>query len=384
MKKTNLLIFDNSQVSASDFSGGERIVIETTKRLENNFAITLITSNFGKKIWQKYQVSNVKIIEVSSLGKKSGVLSYFKRAVLGIIWVFKNKSKFDIVYSASDFWPDAVPAAALKIIKPNIKWVAGFYLFAPRPWQKNSPYHGWRKLIGFFYWLTQQPIYWLVKKTADQVWVTSQPDVKKFITSQRKQTEIVVVRGGVDLDLYQSIPKQKVKYEAVFIGRFHPQKGVLKLIDIWQKVVAQKPKAKLVIIGHGPLKKAIEKKIKKLNLEKNIDLLGFLDGKPKIKIFKSSRIVVHPATYDSGGMAAMEAMAAGLPGISFDLEALKTYYPQGMMKTPCYNLDKFAENFIKLLDNKSFYLKLKERALSLAAQWDWNKKAKFLSKKLIN
>jgi len=384
MKKINLLIINNSQVSSNDFSGGERIAIEVSKRLANNFKISLLTSNFGKKIWQKYQVNNVKIVALLSFSKKSSVFSYFKRAILGMIWVLKNKDEFNIVYSASDFWPDAVPAAVLKIIKPEIKWVAGFYLFAPKPWQKNSPYRNWQKLTGFFYWFTQQPIYWLVKKMANQVWVTSQPDVKKFITSYRKRTKIIVVRGGVDFKLYQMVSKQKIKYEAVFIGRLHPQKGVLKLINIWQKVVAQKSKAKLAIIGSGPLKKAVENKIKKLNLGENIELLGFLDGKPKIKVFKSSRIVIHPATYDSGGMAAMEAMAAGLPGISFDLEALKTYYPQGMMKTPCYDLDKFAANIIKLLNNKSLYLKLKKEVLNLAAQWDWDEKAKFLSKKLIN
>ena len=45
-------------------------------------------------------------------------------------------------------------------------------------------------------------------------------------------------------------------------------------------------------------------------------------------------MVVHPAIFDSGGMAAAEAMAWGLPGVSFDLPALKTYYPQGMIKNP--------------------------------------------------
>ena len=52
-----------------------------------------------------------------------------------------------------------------------------------------------------------------------------------------------------------------------------------------------------------------------------------------LRIFKDSKIVLHAAIYDSGGMAACEAMACELPGVSFDLPALKTCYPKGMFKT---------------------------------------------------
>ena len=58
-------------------------------------------------------------------------------------------------------------------------------------------------------------------------------------------------------------PKSK-KYDAVFIGRFHPQKGVLELIDIWKRVVNKKPQAKLAMIGDGPLMKKVQLKIKKI------------------------------------------------------------------------------------------------------------------------
>ena len=106
-------------------------------------------------------------------------------------------------------------------------------------------------------------------------------------------------------------------------------------------VCAAKPNSKLAMIGVGELENEAKAKINKLGLESNIVLFGFKDGYEKLKIFKDSRVVVHPAIYDSGGMAACEAMACGLPGVSFDLPALKTYYPKGMLKTPCYDLEAF-------------------------------------------
>jgi len=117
--------------------------------------------------------------------------------------------------------------------------------------------------------------------------------------------------------------------------------------------------------------------IKKLDLSKNIYLAGFLDGPKKFEIFKQSRLVLHPATFDSGGMAAAEAMAWGLPGVSFDLKALKTYYPKGMLKTNCFDTEEFAENIISLLFDPFKYRAMSLEALQLVKEkWEWNNRAK--------
>ncbi|HBE01670.1 MAG TPA: hypothetical protein DC049_04250, partial [Spirochaetia bacterium] len=166
------------------------------------------------------------------------------------------------------------------------------------------------------------------------------------------------------------------EYDAVFIGRFHAQKGAVELIDIWKKVCARKNGSRLAMIGAGPLETVIRKKIGEYNLEKNISFFGFLDGIPKLEVFKKSRMVLHPAIYDSGGMAACEAMACGLPGVSFDLPALKTYYPQGMLKTACFDFEAFAANILRLLYDETLYQKLSCEALALVREnWDWNKRA---------
>jgi len=63
------------------------------------------------------------------------------------------------------------------------------------------------------------------------------------------------------------------KYDGVFIGRFHVQKGVLELIDVWELVVKNKPFAKLVMIGDGDLFPEVKDKIDKKELSSNIILL---------------------------------------------------------------------------------------------------------------
>lgn len=115
----------------------------------------------------------------------------------------------------------------------------------------------------------------------------------------------------------------------------------------------------------------------------NIDLLGFMfDGIQKDKVFKQSKIFVHPAIYDSGGMAAAEAMAFGLPGVSFDLIALKSYYPYGLLKAKKGDLNDFSKKIIFLLQNKKLYEKISAQGIKMIrSEWTWKHRAKqFLDK----
>ena len=386
MKSLNIYIINDSHINRTDMSGGEKIVMEFARRWAGENNVFLYTSNIGLHIWNKYGVTNIKRIQIATLKEKSTpFFSYISRVLLGVFKLGQVKLDRDygnVIYSASDFWPDSIPAFIMKVRNKGIKWIAGFYLFAPKPWRKNSPYKGKKFLIGVFYYLAQLPIYWIVKKYADMIFVTSEPDVDKFVTRKRNRDDIVVIRGGVDIKASSKylgsgkiIPKDKRKYDACFVGRLHYQKGVVELIDIWKLVCERKPNAKLAVVGIGPVENEARNKVGKLGLDGNIEFLGFKDGEEKYEIFEKSKIVVHPATYDSGGMAACEAMAWGLPGVSFDLEALVNYYPKGMLKTSCYDLRAFAKNIIKLLKDGELYRTTREEAIAWAREWDWDKGA---------
>jgi glycosyltransferase involved in cell wall biosynthesis len=280
---------------------------------------------------------------------------------------------------------NSIPAWILKMRFKKMRWIAGFYLFAPSAFSKETPYKGKHFVRGLLYYLSQVPIYWLVKKHADMVWVTNELDRWRFIDGKRLTPDrVIAVRGGVDVKTPALLPESEKNFDAVFIGRFHPQKGVLELITVWKYVCEKKPDAKLAMIGVGELENEVKKRVKDYGLEGNVVLFGFKDGVEKLKILKESKIVVHPAVYDSGGMAPCEAMACGLPGVSFDLPALRTYYPKGMLKTPCYDLKAFAANILKLLNDRELYRKTANDALNWARDWDWDKRAEELLEAIIN
>ncbi len=366
------------------FSGGDRIFLELAKRWQRKFPIWIYVWEEGRQMCRRQTLNpskNLKFV-VWKMGDwcKSGFyVCYLARIIKSVIEAFRLELKNEpstYVYSASDFWMDALPGWILKLRFPKITWVGTFYLAAP------SPFKGFKEVGEFrlptiksiFYWLQQQPIYLLIRIFSDKVFVTSDPDAKRF-PSHHKKGRVIVARGGVNVP--KRIKKMKKVYEGVFLGRLHPQKGVVELVDIWRMVVDKKPRARLVMIGDGPLMSEVKEKIVKNGLEKNITLAGYLpDGEKKYSYFQKSKIFMHSAVYDSGGMSCAEGMAWGMPGVSFDLEALKTYYPKGVLKAPINDLNAFARLVLKLLEDSALYNETTKNAVALVKEyWDWDRRA---------
>ncbi len=368
---TKMLFIANNNMGEGQ-SGGDTIFLNFAKYWPN---VSIFGSQETKNLMKRYRLKNSFFKSANAINHTNYFLTEIIRSFIGWQKINNLQSiKHDFVYAVSDFYPDLIPAIKYKIQHPHSKLICGYYLVAPFPTDKNSPYIKTKQYLkGFVYWLSQRLSLFLVNKYADIVFITSQPDKKYF-----PRKKVIVVQGGVDIP-----PKIKSKkiYDAVFIGRLHPQKGALGLIDIWKHVVKNKPKAKLALIGNGALESQLKLKIKKYKLDNNIIMFGFKTGQEKYKIFSQSKIVLHPAIFDSGGMAACEAMSMGLPGVSYNLEALKTYYPQGMIKTKCFSQTQFANNIISLLDNPKLYKKYSNEALQLVKEvWLWPKR----SKKILN
>ncbi len=400
------IIFIANDVVGDGMSGGDRIWMNFVKYWRKKINIILMCSEDANNMLIRGLVKN-EIIDITHIiitAKKGNSANFnnlinlfkyqIKRTFKGIKMVYHNLElvkNSDFVYSSSDFYPDLMPAFFAKIINKRIKWIAGYYLIAPFPISDSTPYKSTQRLKGFIYWLMQKLSLFIVKHFADYVFVTSEPDVKRFISKRVDNSKVIVVKGGVDIKASENymkeaniIPIEKRKYDACYVGRFHPQKGVLELIDIWNILRGRGINAKLAIIGCGELEEKIVNKINEYDINDNIKILGFLDGKEKYEVFRNSKMILHPAIYDSGGMAMAEGMAFGLPGVSFDLEALKSYYPKGVLKVPCFNLEAFANVITQLLKDKELYDKFSREALEYTKTWDWEERANFIFSQIFN
>ena len=384
-------IFANAALGQG-LSGSDRIFIEFAKRLKEKYRITIHVWREGYEMCRKQGLSDgvvFKLIKVDRWCKFGFLVCYFARifkAVLYALFVKLNKPEETIIYSASEFWMDSLPTLIIKLRYPKAVWIAGWFQTAPNPFKGFS--EGSRedayKLSAFYYWLMQFPIKPFIERWADLCLVNNDLEKKQFPKLDKKN-QVIVILGAVNTQEIknwihqQSMVIPKV-YDGVFQGRFHPQKGIVELIDIWKIVTKTIPSAKLALIGDGPLMKDVKIRIEQLDLQRNVELFGYVfDGSKKYQIFSRSKIVVHPAFYDSGGMAAAEAMAFGLPAVGFKLESYKSYYPKGMIKVKIGDMQEFASKIIELIsDNKSREIFGLEAQKMILENWSWDKRVREL------
>lgn len=365
-------------------SGGDRIWIEFAKRARKKVSVTVYLWEEGAAIAKREGLKHVRFVvwPAKSWARFGFFINYFARIFIAVFHAFFMHIDDDpstVVYSASEFWQDSLPAVILKFRFPKIRWVAAWYQTAPNPFEGFT--EGKRvnkyRFKAFLYWLAQLPVKPIISAFADLVVVNNENERCGFPELDRSG-KVFVILGGVDLTKINRFRSgrsafRKV-YDGVFQGRFHPQKGVVELVDIWGMVVSRKPDAKLAVIGDGPLMRDVELKVRELNLRKNVVLFGYVfDGPKKYKIFAQSRVVLHPAFYDSGGMAVAEAMAFGLPAVGFDLLSYSSYYPRGMAKVPAGDLAAFSKRVLELLGNRLLYRKMSSQAIEFVrnkCSWD--------------
>jgi glycosyltransferase involved in cell wall biosynthesis len=97
-----------------------------------------------------------------------------------------------------------------------------------------------------------------------------------------------------------------------FAGRLVAEKGVAVLVDAFAQVVRGLPSARLLVIGEGPERQRIERRIAALDLAASVELTGWLTGDPLETRLRSAWVQVVPSLWDEPfGLAAAEAMMRG-------------------------------------------------------------------------
>lgn len=377
-------IIANSMVEPG-MSGGNKIFIELAKRWNNQSnKIRIYTSDVGKEICEKNGLGNVNFYTWSSKEyKKYGIIGlYISGIIKGILLPLEYETnKKAVVWSTSDFLPDSIPGFLMS--RKNSIWIAAFQLVIPSPFSKDFPYKGTGVFRGILAYTSQVFAYWIIKKWADIVIVFGEYDIKKFITQKREKDKVIAIGGGVDINLPDLVPLAVKRYDAVFLGRLHPQKGIMELIDIWKYICNVNNNARLAIIGNGEMGSYIREKIAQYNLTNNIDMLGFMDGIDKVKVFKESKVFLYPAILDHWSIAPVEGMICGLPVITFDLPCLKSYPAiRGIIRVPMFDLNAYAESIINLINDGALYKKVQSDAVEWAKSWDWNSRAEEVLNKI--
>lgn len=133
--------------------------------------------------------------------------------------------------------------------------------------------------------------------------------------------EIEVVPNFIDLDKYQpnftdcqrSMMAEDYECIITHISNFRQVKRIPDVIKVFYNIQKEIP-AKLMMVGEGPEKEHAENLAENLNISDKIVFLGNSNEIDRILCF--SDLFLLPSETESFGLAALEAMASGVPVIS--------------------------------------------------------------------
>lgn len=163
-------------------------------------------------------------------------------------------------------------------------------------------------------------------------------------------------------DLKEELGIQPTDFVFVFVGRLVGDKGINELVEAFSKLKTQN--SKLVLVGPletelDPLK---EKTLKEIESNPHIISVGFQkDVRP---YFAISDCLVFPSYREGFPNVVMQAGAMELPSIVTDINGCNEIIVEGENGTiiPVKNIEAIKTAMQKMMNNKEFYLKLKENA----------------------
>lgn len=157
----------------------------------------------------------------------------------------------------------------------------------------------------------------------------------------------------------------------ISIGRFDYEKGNDLLLQVWKKVEKQMPDWQLDIYGNGNREPYLLQ-MRQLEIDSSrCHLYGPINDVKKE--YLNSSVFVLPSRYEGFGLVLIEAMACGVPVVSFDCEngprSIITNGADGFL-IPTFDIDAFADKLLLLMRDENLRRQMGEKAQKSAAKYD--------------
>ena len=190
--------------------------------------------------------------------------------------------------------------------------------------------------------------------------------------------EIHVIPNFIELDkikidstiaCHRSVMANANEKIITHISNFRKVKRIPDIIEIFYKIQQQIP-SKLMMVGDGPEKEVAENLCQKLGISDKVIFFG--NSNEIDKILSYTDLFLLPSETESFGLAALEAMAWGVPVISSNSGGLPEVNFEGVSGylSDVGNTEEMAQNAIKILIDDTILAKFKENALSVAKRFD--------------
>ena len=281
------------------------------------------------KILEKMLPENNISVAVIPFNKVSRWPRLIKHILFGF-YVYREGKKVDIIY-------------ALDPISVGIPSAIASYLLNKRFFVRIAGDYAWEQYSGL-YGTKESPLYFAkrykeypfkirifkeiqteVAKHAEKI-IAPSNYIKKVISEWGiLNKKIVIINNTPEPSIVEKNKKTLrglLNFNGKLLisaGRLIPLKCFDELIDITPVLKKTYPNLKFLIIGDGPEKRSLEKRIEKLNLEDTVILTGALQQDVLFGYIRASDAFVINSLHETFSHHIIESMSLGVPVIATDV-----------------------------------------------------------------
>lgn len=254
------------------------------------------------------------------------------------------------------------------------------FLSATAPWHRKPMVlttHG-----GFFHTTFAQHLKRFYFKTITKsslrnyrrVIACSENDAQTFRTIAGER--VVAIENGVDIQKFRDVSSREYQPKIAYFGRFAAHKGILNLINAFDRVRHAIPDARLVLIGNDSdgMLRIIEAACADGLRDGSIKILTDRNDGEIADELSTCSFFASASQYEGFGLTLVESMSAGLIPIANEIpsfEAILRRAGVGLLT----NFDKpevAADNLLRFMRASSErYTELRSAAIAAAAPYDW-------------
>jgi glycosyltransferase involved in cell wall biosynthesis len=357
----NILLL--SQFFSTTRGGGEYVFSLVAKNLaKNDHNVYIITNKIQGEQYQTHQ--NIKIVFIPpTLEYKGGLPPGFSDNIRYTINAIKTgldtikKQDINIIHS-NNFAP-ALAGSILSSLtsKPHVTTIHDIFSLCGKnywkQWGKQSDISRLNVLVApLFEKLSINLKYSCIHTVSE----ATRDDLIKFGAKK----PIHVIHNTVETTPTHNTPPNPFQF--VYIGRLVFYKNlevIIKAIDIIKKT---EPKIKLTIIGSGPHKETLQKMVKDLNLQQNIEFQGYVSPEEKSKTLETSNALVFPSLCEGFGLVILEAFEKSRPVLVSDIRPMSdivSHKQNGLVLDP-HDADLWAKSMLGLIQDPKMSSKMGE------------------------
>lgn len=203
--------------------------------------------------------------------------------------------------------------------------------------------------------------------------------------SSALSAKTLVIPNGVNTDLF--FPREELRQPKTifFTGRFHPEKGILQLVQAHDRVLKVHPDAKLVIggtTGFGshmptPYVREVEALASSINQRHpgSVQFTGYLHHDRDLPVwFQRATVFACPSIFQEPfGLVNSEAMACATPVVGSRRGGIPDVLGDTGVLIDPEDVEGFADTICNLLSHPEYAAKLGRAAFQRCRQqFDWN------------